>query len=108
MDIRNIIRAIDAKRHVVTDHADERSQDRQLETEDVFHSVRNGEIIENYPEDEPYPSCLIYGEDSTGEPIHSVWAYDEQRERAILITVYRPNPAIWIHGRERRKRDGDV
>ena len=27
---------------------------------EVFEAILNGKIIENYPEDEPYPSCLIY------------------------------------------------
>lgn len=84
MDIRNIIRAIDSQRYAITGHADERTQDRQLDIEDIFHSVQ------------------------TGKPVHSVWAYDEQSEQATLITVYRPNPQIWINGRERRKSDGDI
>ena len=29
--------------------------------EEVFETVLAGKIIENYQEDEPYPSCLIYG-----------------------------------------------
>ncbi len=108
MDIHNIIRSIDSQHYTITDHADQRTQSRQLDIEDVLHSVRNGEIIQSYPQDRPHPSYLIYGKDRTGEPVHSVWAYDEQSEQATLIAVYRPNPAIWINGRERRKSDGDV
>jgi hypothetical protein len=32
-----------------------------------------GDIFEEYPEDKPYPSCLVYGETFKKEPIHSVW-----------------------------------
>jgi hypothetical protein len=28
---------------------------------EVFEAVSAGKIIEHYPEDEPYPSCLVYG-----------------------------------------------
>ena len=108
MDIRNIIRAIDNQRYAITDHADQRTQNRQLDIEDIFHAVRHGEIIESYPQDKPYPSCLIYGKDRTDKPVHSAWAYNAQSEHAILITIYRPDPAIWINGRERRKSDGDA
>lgn len=103
MDILNIIRAIDSRRYEITDHADEKAQDRQLDIEDIFHSVRNGEIIKNYPKDKPNPSCLIYGKDRNEEPIHSVWAYDEKNEQAISVTAYRPDPEIWLNWRERRK-----
>ena len=31
----------------------------EIKDEEVFETVSAGKIIENYPEDEPYPSCLI-------------------------------------------------
>ena len=58
-----------------------------LVLDDIFFSVNNGEIIEDYPNDKPYPSCLIYGKMSSGDPIHSVWAYSAENRIAILITV---------------------
>ena len=102
MDVGNIIRAIDSQNYYITNHADEEAEDDQLELEEIFYSVRNGEIIKDYPEDRPHSSCLIYGKNIAGEPIHSVWAYDEENQRAILITVYRPDPTRWINWRERR------
>ena len=68
---------IESQKYYVTDHADEESQADRLSSEDVFQSVRNGEVIEDYPTDYPYPSCLIHGLNSRGAPIHSVWAYNE-------------------------------
>ena len=35
--------------------------------------VAVGEIVEQYPDDKPFPSCLIYSEYEG--PLHSVWAY---------------------------------
>jgi hypothetical protein len=29
------------------------------------------------------------------EAVHAVWAFDEGAGRAILVTVYRPDPARW-------------
>lgn len=102
MNIRHIIRAIDAQNYRVTHHADEEAQNDELRFDEIFFSVHHGEIIENYPEDRPYPSCLICGSNADGEPVHSVWAYVEANHQAILITVYRPDPVRWINWRERR------
>lgn len=71
--------------------------------DDIFFSVNNGEIIEEYPNDKPYPSYLIYGRVEDGNPIHSVWAYSSESRIAILITVYRPDPNSWINWKERMK-----
>ena len=67
-------------------------------------SVIQGEIIEYYLNDKPYPSCLIFGKNFLGEPIHSVWAYNQEHLWAILVTVYRPDPALWINWKERIKQ----
>ena len=56
MDIRDIIRAIDSQNYRITDHGDEEAENDQLDFEEIFYSVRNGEIIENYPSDQPFPS----------------------------------------------------
>lgn len=95
INITDIIEAINQNRIRITDHADEEAQADQL---------RYDEIIENYPKDKPYPSCLIYGQTATGEPIHSVWAYNEEKGWGVLITVYRPDPNLWINFRKRKKR----
>ncbi len=103
MKIEEIVEAILNNRIRITDHADEEAVNDHLKFEEIFYSVIKGEIIENYPTDKPFPSCLIFGESSTGEPIHSVWAYNKKTQWAVLITVYRPDPARWIDWRKRRK-----
>jgi hypothetical protein len=45
--------------------------------------VLQGEIIEDYPTDKPYPGCLIYGDNFQGEPIHSVWAFNDKTKWAV-------------------------
>ncbi|MCX7674090.1 MAG: DUF4258 domain-containing protein [Thiobacillaceae bacterium] len=104
MTLQDIIEAILHDRVRITDHADEEARADRLSFDEVFHSVLYGEIIEHYPTDRPYPSGLIYGKNFAGEAIHSVWAYNPITAWAVLITVYRPDPARWIDGRIRRKR----
>ena len=104
MDIQNIIDAIRHNSIRITDHADEEAQADHLSFDEIFFSVLQGKMIEDYPVDKPYPSCLIYGNSFEGETIHSVWAYNAETKWAVLITVYRPDPERWIDGQERRKR----
>lgn len=102
MDIETIREAIRGHRVRVSDHADEEAAADALFLADVYHSVLQGEVIEDYPGDRPYPSCLVFGPTLGGAAIHSVWAYNEQNGWAVLITVYRPDPKRWIDGRQRR------
>jgi len=104
MELQDIIGAINGNRVRITDHADEEADADHLSIEEIFFSVRNGEIIENYPKDKPYPSCLVLGKTEKGDHIHSVWAYNAKSRWTVLITAYRPAPDRWINWRERRKK----
>lgn len=104
MGIEDLINAIRQNHLRITDHADEEAESDQLSFDEIFFSVLRGEIIEEYPGNKPYPSCLIYGNSFKGEPIHSVWAFNKETKWAVLITVYRPDPERWVDWRTRRKR----
>jgi len=101
MRIEKIVSAIQANRIRITDHADEEAELEKLTFDEVYFSSFHGEIIEDYPNDKPYPSCLIYGKTFSGDPVHSVWAYNNENQWAVLITVYRPDPARWIEWKVR-------
>ncbi|TAJ92689.1 MAG: DUF4258 domain-containing protein [Gammaproteobacteria bacterium] len=103
MDIENIIDAIRHNRIRITDHADTEAFDDGLSFEEIYFSVMHGKVIEAYPDDKPYPSCLIMGRNFSGEPIHSVLAYNPENRWAVLITVYRPDPERWIDWKIRVK-----
>ena len=102
MDISDLIEAIQSGRVRITDHADEEADSDRLGFEEVYFSVIHGEIIESYPTDRPYPSCLVLGRTFSGDHVHTVWAYNEHTGWAALITVYRPDPQRWIDWRQRR------
>ena len=108
MDIEDIIDAIKNNRIRITDHCDEEAQSDKLSFDEIFSSVINGEIIEKYPKDKPYPSCLIYGKNIKGEPIHTVWAYNTNNKWSVLITVYRPDPKRWIDWKQRRTKNDSI
>jgi hypothetical protein len=75
----------------------------EIKDEEVFETVLTGKIIEDYPEDEPYPSCLIYGRTTQNRPLHVVCAYSEDENLAIVITAYQPHPERWIDFSRRQK-----
>ena len=102
MDIENIRSAIRFGRIRISDHADEESAADRIILDDILYSVGNGELIEDYPTDSPYPSCLVFGTTPNDLPVHSVWAYNETNSWCVLITVYRPDRNLWIDWRQRR------
>ena len=83
---------------------EEEAVDDDLTFDEIYYSVTQGEIIEDYPTDRPFPSCLIMGRNFSGQAIHSVWAHNPKNQWAVLITVYRPDPAKWMDGKIRRKK----
>lgn len=100
--IKYIVSSIKEGKIRITDHADEEAINDGISFEEIFASILTGEIIEQYPDDKPYPSCLILSKNFKDEPIHSVWAYNHTTKASALITVYRPVPNQWIDWRIRR------
>ena len=70
-------------------HCVEKMGERDISVADVKSCIESGEIIEEYPNDYPNPSCLICGKDDNGEVIHLVVGSDG--EILYLITAYHPN-----------------
>ena len=86
----------------ISKHAFYRLQMRGITEHEIEYVVHNGLVIEEYPEDKPYPSRLIYG-CIQGKHLHVVAAYDTIRDKEIAITTYEPDPADWQDGFVKRK-----
>lgn len=89
IDIANLRGYYEQDRILVSLHAQERMRQRGIRQRDVRRCIATGEIIEQYPEDFPYPSCLIFGYNDDGNVLHVV-ASDEGTMGRI-ITAYIPN-----------------
>lgn len=103
MDIEALHSALERGLVHVTDHADEEANADDLILDQIYDSLRSGEVIEDYPRDRPYPSCLVMGYTGEGKPVHSVWAYNHQTSFSVLVTVYRPDPARWYDDFRKRR-----
>jgi Domain of unknown function (DUF4258) len=66
--------------------------------------VEADDVIEDYPDDTPYPSSLYLGFDGT-RPLHVVAAHDRGGQWTIVITVYEPDTIAW-DATLRRRIDG--
>lgn len=83
-------------------HAIERMFEREISEENVEKVISIGDIIETYPNDQPYISYLVLGFLSA-RAIHVVYAKDED-SNIIVITVYEPNLQKWSKGFRRRNK----
>lgn len=100
MNIDNIREKIHSNDYEISLHALEKSFERRIWKDDIEHAIMNGEIIEDYKEDKPFPSCLIYGTTKDMRHIHIVCAYPPV---VRIITVYLPDKDRWINYKTRRK-----
>ena len=76
-----------------TGHILKRLMQRGIFQASVVQAIRSGEIIEQYPNDYPYPSCLLLGTTEAGEALHIVCGIGEGK--VWLITAYHPDPDEW-------------
>jgi hypothetical protein len=71
-------------------HTLERMIERGITRDTVKKVLLMSEVIEDYPEDAPYPSALFLGFVS-GTPFHVVAAFDDESDHCYVITVYTPD-----------------
>lgn len=72
-----------------TNHCMERIGNRDISIEDISTCINYGEIIEDYPEDYPHPSCLVFGYDVRNCHLHVVVGCDDIN--VYIITAYHPS-----------------
>jgi len=73
------------KKHILV-----RLAERNISQKIVIDIVLRGEIIEEYPKDHPFPSCLMLGW-FENKPYHVVISLDDLSEIVYFITVYEPS-----------------
>ena len=104
MEILNI----DSIKHMVidgkirwTNHVIVRLLQRNITQDDIETAIKNGEIIEQYENDYPYPSCLIYGLSLNNKVLHVVCGLNETE--LWIITAYYPDNIEWETDMKTRK-----
>ena len=83
-------------------HAVDQSIIRDISVAEVEEAIAGrSEVIEDYPEDKYGLSCLILGYTKAGRPLHVQCSYPS-RPLVKIITLYEPDPDLWIEFRARR------
>ena len=61
--LENIQKSISKSRYNISRHAkNEMSlKEDDISEKELIESILGGEIIENYTDDKPFPSCLVFG-----------------------------------------------
>ena len=85
-----------------TQHCLERMQERDISRADVKNGIQTGEVIENYPDDYPNPSCLVFGYTVNGRILHIVVGCD--MININIITAYYPDTSKFENDLKTRKK----
>lgn len=80
--------AVREDRFLVSWHADDRCEQRQLAVWQVIAGLENASLHEERPMSQPHPSVVVGEELVDGTEVEAVWAWMPQSNRAILVTVY--------------------
>ena len=86
--------AMDCNNIQFSQHAFRRMFERAFTPHEVREAITTGEEIADYPDDKPYPSCLVLAFVGT-RAIHVVVARDPVTGVCRVVTVYQPDPALW-------------
>jgi len=74
---------------------------RGISLSHVKSAIYSSEIIEQYPNDYPYPSVLILGYTNDNKPIHI--AISVKEGLACLFAIYYPSLDVWESDFKTRK-----
>ena len=100
LNIASIRELYDKKTVVLTQHFLDKLEIRDIKLVDIKTAIQSGEIIEQYPDDYPHPSCLILGY-SENKPLHVV--IGNSGDVLWLITAYVPDSEKWDDDYKTRK-----
>ena len=93
IDINDLRKSCAENKITITQHAARRLLERGITMSAIINVINNGEIIRQYEYDQPFPSCLVLGQDDSGISIHTVVSHDGTI--MYIITGYYPDPNIW-------------
>jgi hypothetical protein len=100
--IERIRAKLEKRQYEFSKHAVDQSIIRDISVAEVEDAIGSpSKIIEDYPDDKYGPSCLILGCTKAGRPLHVQCSYPS-RQLVKIITLYEPDPDLWIDFRVRR------
>lgn len=101
ISIENLQEYYRQDRVIISIHAQERLRQRGIKQRDIKSCIMSGEIIEQYLEDFPFPSCLIFGYSVSNKILHVV--VSDEGTACRIITAYFPNKEKFEEDMKTRK-----
>lgn len=87
---------------VFSSHAIQGMFFRRISKDEIKRTIGYGDVIEEKPDDTPFPSYLIL-DFVAGRPIHVVFSYDEKNDTGYVVTAYIPDIQIWTDNFSKRR-----
>lgn len=93
LDIAALRQAVADNHYFITTHAQQRMGLRQVSHDDLKFIVATGDVVEQYPNNQPDPKVFFMAF-FKGEPLYVSCAFDGSY--AYIITVHRFDPTRWV------------
>ena len=91
--IRRLVASGDVR---ISEHGYDELSDDNITVRDLLNGVRAAILIEDYPEFAKGAAVLALQLDGMERPVHAVRGIPKGfTAPAVLVTAYRPNPALW-------------
>ena len=74
LQIENLRRLCTDDTVIMTAHVIRRCKERNIDSGSIINVIMHGEIIKQYEDDKPFPSCLLLGMSVNGKYLHVVVA----------------------------------
>jgi len=100
---RFIHTSVRSKAYRVTKHATVTRLERGISIVEIERALLEGDVIERDSDAEPYPTCLVLGWLSSGDPVHVVCSKGDAEPTLRIVTVYEPEDSLWERDYKTRK-----
>ncbi len=89
MDIDFIKELVQQKRYTLSKHSDTRKSRRSIPLQEIEVAILGGVVIQEYPNHQPLPRCVIRSTATTHRPIEVVCDVSYEEEWLTIVTVTR-------------------
>ncbi len=91
------------KKIVFSGHAITRMFERGVTKQEVVSVIHYGEIIFEYPDDQPYPSKLLLSFVDKNA-LHIVVSHNIKNNFCYIVTAYKPSKSLWHDDYKTRRK----